>query len=126
MSSVWFAVLLVSAYVLTPLCVIWSWIRFARYCHVGDKSSWPSIAALILTTGSGLLAVGSLVFSGATGGFAYYDPRLLRIFRIGLLLSSLALLAALIGVAFRSSLRWQVPLASIGMLVFWLLAAAGE
>jgi hypothetical protein len=80
----------------------------------------------MLTTCSGLLALGAFLFSGATGGFAYYDPRLLRIFKIGLLLSSLALLTGLIGIAFRNPLRWQAPIASLGMLIFWFLAAVGE
>jgi hypothetical protein len=73
-----------------------------------------------------MLALGALAFSGAAGGFAYYDPRLLRIFRIGLILSSLGLLAGLIGIAFRNPLRWQAPAASFGMLIFWFLAAMAE
>ena len=126
MSNVWFAVLLVFSYVLTPVFIVWTWVRFIRHSHLRDRSSWPSVTALILTTCSGLLALGAFVFSGATGGFTYYDPRLLRMFSIGLLLSSLALLAGLIGTAFRSPLRWQAPIASLGMLTFWFLAAVAE
>jgi|SRR5580658_8749462 hypothetical protein len=126
MSNLWDPVLLVLAYVLTPFCIIWTWVRFIRHSRLRDRSSWPSITALMLTTCSALLALAALAFSGATGGFAYYDPRLLRIFRIGLLLSSLASLAGLIGTAFRSPLRWQAPIASLGMLIFWFLAAVAE
>jgi hypothetical protein len=82
----------------TPLCLVWTWIRVARHNQLRDRKSWASAAALILATCSGLLALGTYVFAGAKGGFAYYDPQLLHIFRVGLLLSSLALMASLIGI----------------------------
>lgn len=40
-----------------------------------------------IPTASGLLAVSSLVWAHAIGGFPYYDPRLLRMYRWGGLLS---------------------------------------
>jgi hypothetical protein len=114
------------SYVLTPLLVIWSWIVFIRRSHLRDKRSWFSLAALVLTTSSGLLAIGTLFYARVAGGFAYYDPSLLRIFKIGLLLSLAALIGGLIGVAFRSPLRWQAAVAAFGMVIFWFLSASAE
>jgi hypothetical protein len=119
-----------SAYILTllggPLLIAWGWLRFVRRGRLRDRKSWPSLAALILATGSSLLAVGSMIYAGAGGGFAYYDPRLLRIFSVGVVLSSVAVIIGFIGTAFRNPLRWQAPTASLGMLIFWFLAASGE
>jgi hypothetical protein len=61
-----------------------------------------------------------------TGGFAFYSPALLRIFRWGLYLSAGGLLLGLVGVSRTNPLRWHAPACSIGMILFWLASAAME
>jgi hypothetical protein len=59
-------------------------------------------------------------------GFRYHDPRLLRIYGIGVLLSLAGLLAGLGGVWKKNPLQWHAPVLSLGMLLLWVLWAAGE
>ena len=106
--------------------IAWAWLRWFRGGHLTPRSSWPSLLALLLATASATLALGSIAYSNATGGFAYYDHHLMRIYRTGTLLSTAALLTGLVGTAFPGAIRWQAPLASFGTLLFWLLAAIGE
>jgi hypothetical protein len=114
--------------ILVPLVIFigWSWTRIPKRWNSSDKMPWISIAGLILATLSGLFAIGTICYSGATGGFAYYDPTLLRIYRCGLLISLTALVLGVAGVPFRSPARWQTPLSAFGMLLFWFAAAAME
>jgi len=61
------------------------------------------------------LALGSLIYAHAIGGFPYYDPRLLRIYRWGTGLSLLGVVFGIGGVWRRSALRWHAPALSVGM-----------
>jgi hypothetical protein len=106
--------------------IAWAWTRVAKRWNSVDKMPWISIAGLILATLSGLFAIGSMCYSGAVGGFAYYDPKLMRIYRYGLLISLSAFTLGLVGSPFRSPARWQALVASFGMLLFWFAAAAME
>lgn len=114
------------SYFFTPVLIAWAWIRVVRLVRLRDRSSWLSVIALAFTTLSGLLAVGSVIYADAIGGFRYFDPRLMRIFQIGLLLSLIAVASGLTGIAFRNPLRWQAPLASFGILLFWYMSAISE
>ena len=46
-----------------------------------------SLIGFVLATASGLLALSSVVYAHVIGGFPYYDPRLLRIYAWGGVLS---------------------------------------
>jgi len=59
-------------------------------------------------------------------GFPYYDPRLMRIFRWGILLSLGGIVLGTGGIGKRTSPRWHVLVSGVCMLVFWIVAAAGE
>jgi len=43
--------------------------------------TWPSLAGFSLGTASAVLAVGTTVYARAVGGFPFYDPSLMRIYR---------------------------------------------
>ena len=67
-----------------------------------------------------------VVHAAATGGYPYYDPRAMRIYAWGTLLS-VAGIGLGIGGAFQAgSLRWQVPVSGLCLLAFWVIAAEGE
>ena len=85
-----------------------------------------SLTGFALGSASALLAVGGILFAAASGGFRYYDPTLLTIYMIGLLLSLGGLVIALCGVWKPSALRWHAPILSLGMLFLWFVWAAGE
>jgi hypothetical protein len=78
------------------------------------------------TTASGLLATSSVLYAHAIGGFPFYDPLLLRIYRWGALLSLSGTVFAFIGVWRPGPLRWHAPACAVGTLLFWFAAAMGE
>ncbi len=86
-----------------------------------------SFSGFLFATSSALLAVLSLIYAHTlTNGFPFYDPRLLRIYRWGALLSTVGFCLGVGGVWRKNSLRWHSPLTSFGMFAFWFLAAEGE
>lgn len=73
--------------------LIWGWTRWA--VDQPEPITIPSVSSLtgfILASASAALAVSSIAYAQLTGGFAFYDLRLLRIFRWGCLLSFLGLI----------------------------------
>src|SRR5438477_12901352 len=70
-----------------PALLIWGWVRWFKRTQPRTLSSILSLVGLSLATASALLAIPSTVYAHAIGGFPYYDPRLLRIYRWGGLLS---------------------------------------
>jgi hypothetical protein len=121
-----FGTLIVVGFLGAPVLLMWGWIRFAQQPKLGTLSSILSLIGLILATTSAVLAVSSIAYAVVTHGFRYYDPRLLRIFRWGILLSLGAILLGTGGIGRPSSARWQVPVSGLCMLAFWIIAAEGE
>lgn len=117
--------LVIIFYLGVPVILIAGWIRVAR---APQKSSpcFISLSGFVLGSASAALAIGGMLWSAATGGFRYYAPELLRIFRIGILLSLAGLMVSLGGVWKRNSLRWHAPVLSLGMLLLWFFWTGGE
>ncbi len=114
------------AFVMTPFVTIWGWVRWAR-----REKQWtiPAVLSLIgfaLAAGSALLAAALSFWGHAIGGFPFYDPRLMRIYAWGLLLSLSALFLALGGIWRLNSIRWHALFCSFGMLVYWFALAGSE
>jgi hypothetical protein len=112
--------------VMTPLVMVWGWIRWAR-----REKKWTILAILSLTgftlaTASALLAVSSWIYSRLTGGFPYFDPKLMKIYALGALVSASALILSLMGIWRLNSLRWHALFCSFGTLVFWFAVAGTE
>lgn len=87
--------------------------------------SWLGFGCAVV---SGLFAILGIQYARAIGGFPLYDPRLLRIYATGILLSIIALTFGSMG-ASRGSPRWLgllAPVSSVLMLLFWLLQAVRE
>jgi hypothetical protein len=87
-----------------------------------------SLVGFVFAIASGLFAVVSILHIRAIGGVPYYDPRLMRIYRWGFLLSSIALTSSVIG-ALRPSthrLRSVAVVCALVVSFFWLFTASGE
>ena len=82
-------------YVALPAVLVAGWVRWAR--RIGTGRTWPSLAGFSLGTASAALAIGAMVYARAVGGFPFYDPALLRIYRWGLLLSLAGLVFGAVG-----------------------------
>jgi hypothetical protein len=111
-------------YLALPAVLVVGWVRWSRRRQIGR--TWPSLAGFSLGTASALLAVGAMLYARSSGGFPFYDPALLRIYRWGLLLSVAGLVFAAVGVRWSGPVRWYAPAAAVGTLLFWLGTAAGE
>jgi hypothetical protein len=88
-------------------------------------SIW-SLLSFTLATVSVVLAISSIVYAKAIGGFSYYDPLLLSIYRWGIVLSLGALIFSISALRSRSALRWASLACSIAVMLFWLGSALGE
>ena len=117
--------LFVMGYAIAPITLVWSWARWVLRPKVWTVSPILSLIGLILASLSGLLALSTIAYA-QVHRFPFYDPLLLRIFRIGALLSIGGLGFGIAGVWRSSSLRWHSAVCSFGMLIFWIVAASGE
>jgi hypothetical protein len=113
-------------FAMTPIAIAWGWIRWARREKQWAVLSVLSLVGFTLATASALLAVSSSIYGRFLGGFPYYDPRLMRIYAVGALLSASALILSLLGVWRFSSLRWDALFCSFGTLVYWFAMAEAE
>src|ERR1051326_2799325 len=68
----------------------------------------------------------SSLYASVRGGFSYYDPALITIYRIGFLLASAGLIFALGGARRPTALRWYSPALSIAMILLWCVWMSGE
>jgi hypothetical protein len=99
----------VAVYIALPAVMIWGWVRWSRRTQLRTVSSILSLIGFTLATASGLLAISAMLYTRAVGGFPFYDPLLLRIYRWGALLSLSGIVFALIGV-WRPGPRYHLPL----------------
>jgi hypothetical protein len=120
------ALVVIGAYVAVLAVMVLGWKRWAKGTRQRTPSSILSLIGFTLATASGLLAVSSMLLAHAIGGFPYYDPRLLRIYRCGGWLSLSGFVFAIGGVWRPSLPRWYAPFCALGTFRFWFLSAAGE
>ena len=115
----------VVGYLTAPITLVWGWVLWLRRPKLWTASSILSFVGFILATLSGLLALSTIAYAQVRR-FPFYDPLLLRIFRMGGLLSVSGLAFGIAGLWRPSSVRWQSAISSFGMLIFWMVAASGE
>lgn len=110
------------------ICIVLlvSWSKGIRDPNRTNPLSDLSLIGFAIGIVSVLLAIGSVLYARASGGFRHYDPRLLRIYWSGLLISLVGLVVGLLGRGRSSRLRNFSPLLSGVMLLFWLLQASTE
>jgi len=112
--------------VATPVLLVAGWLRWAKLRQRASLLSVFSVIGFTLATLSVLLYVSSILYAHAIGGFPYYDPLLMRIYRWGGRLSLSGLAFGIAGCWRPNPLRWYAPLASVAVFLFWCLAAMGE
>jgi hypothetical protein len=120
------AILIAIVYLTLPLLTVWGWIRWMRGPHAHSLTSVLSLISFVFATASIVLAISSLIYAQVVRSFPFYDPLLLRIYRLGGSLSMLGIIFSLGGIWRPSTLRWHAPACSIGMLFFWFFSATGE
>jgi hypothetical protein len=119
-------VVALAVYFLLPVVIVWGWARWIRRSKTLTITAGLSLAGFALATASGLLGVISVVYASWTGGFPFYDPRLMRIIRWGSLLSLVAFVFSLGGIWRSNSLRWIAPISALGTFFFWFASAIAE
>jgi hypothetical protein len=124
-STVTMVSLLVLSDPVTPVMLIWGWVRWARRSKSRTLTSLSSLSGFVLATSSTLLAIASLAYAHVHP-FGFYDPKRLRICGWGTMLSLAGMLFAVGGAWRKSSIRWHALICTFGTLSFWILAAAGE
>ena len=120
-----FIILMVVGHIVAPSTLIWGWAIWTLRPKSRSLFAIASLLGFVLASASGAVAI-STIASAQVHHFPYYDPLLLRIFRIGALLSLAAILFGVAGMTRSNSLRWYSPLAGLSTLAFWIVAAAGE
>jgi hypothetical protein len=113
-------------YVALPALLVWGWVRWGKQSKSSSLSSILSLIGFLLATFSALLAISSGLYAHAIGGFPYYDPLLLKIYRWAALLSLGGIVFGACGAWRPNPLRWHAPVCAIGMFVFWFVMATGE
>ncbi|HLK53111.1 MAG TPA: hypothetical protein VKU42_06630 [Candidatus Angelobacter sp.] len=93
---------------------------------VESRASVRSLLGFTLGTASALLAAGSIIYAGASGGFHHYAPPLIGLYRLGILVPLGGLASSLAGMLSRNPLRWHAPALSLSMLLLWLIWVSGE
>jgi len=126
LEQVFLVVYAVGMYLFLPLGIIAGWIRWLKGRTSPTLFSVLSLLAFGFATCSALLALSSVIYAHSIGGFPFYDPRLLRIYRWGGFLSLGGIVLGVLGCWRKSPLRWYAPFCSLGMSVFWAFAAMGE
>ena len=124
--SVLLFVFAVCIYAGLPALTIWGWVRWSKRRQPRTLPSILSLVGFTLATASGLLAASSLLYASAIGGFPFYDPLLLRIYRWGGVLSLSGIVFGIGGVWRPGPVRWLAPVCSLGTLLFWFASAIGE
>jgi hypothetical protein len=124
--GVFFVVMVAMGYILAPIMLIWGWFRWIGRREELGSPFFLSLIGFVLSTASGVLAASAILYAVVIHGFPFYDPALLRIYAWGFLLSVGGTVLGLTGVSAPNALRWHAPLAGLGMLAFWMIAAATE
>jgi len=120
-----FGILMALGYLVTPVMLIWGWMRWARQPQQRTVAAILSLIGFTFGTASAILAVSTIAYAHVHH-FPFYDPLLLRIFRWGGVLSLAGIGFGISGVWRTGPLRWHAPVCGLGMFAFWLLAAEGE
>src|SRR5262249_37105675 len=104
-----FVVLYLVTVIAVPVLTVWGWIRWTRRTQSRTPFTTASLVAFCSSTASAGLAFVTWLLA-ITRGFQFYDPLLLTIYKIGLLLSLIAVVYSLVGIVGPGPVRWHAPL----------------
>ena len=102
---------------------IWIWWRSSPKVESPKWRSYLGLAAFSLTGISALLFLFLAIWARVRGGFPFYDPVVLRCYRVGFILGAGGFILSLLG---KGKVRWPACVISFAMMFMWLVAAAGE
>jgi hypothetical protein len=105
------------------LLILWHWMRTSPKIAKPAWRGYFAVGAATLAAISVLLWVASFVWARKIGGFAYYDPVLMRFYRWGAVTGLCGLVAGFGGTG---KLKWPVCGLATFMTLLWIIAAAGE
>src|SRR5882724_3164938 len=116
MNQAIFVLFVIGIYIALPAVMIGGWVRWVKRREPRTAFATLSLIGFTLGTVSGLLAISAMLYARAGGGFSFYDPSLMKIYRWGALLSVAAMVFAIVGLWRPSSLRWHAPICAVGTL----------
>lgn len=105
--------------------LVWGWMLWSIQPKPHGVVPLLSFSGSILATASALLAIMTAVVA-QFHRFPYWDPTLIKIFAVGVLLSLEGMLFGVVGIWRPSSVRWHSPVCALATLAFWIMAASGE
>jgi hypothetical protein len=121
-----FLLLALGIYIGLAALMIWGWVRWSKRTQPRTLFFNLSLIGFTFAMASALLAISSVMYAGAIGGFPFYDPLLLRIYGCGGLLSLCGIVFGVGGIRRPGPLRWLAPVCAFGTLLFWFMQAIGE
>jgi len=112
-------------YLVAPVLLICGWAQWVRKPKVRTLFAAFSLGGLVLATASALLAIAAVAYS-QIHHFPHQDPTLIKMYRVGILLSRSGVIFGIGGMLTPNSLRWYAPISALATLAFWTLAATSE
>ena len=113
------------AYLVSPVLLISGWALWIRQPKTRTLWAALSIGGMVLATLSALLAVAAVAYA-QVHHFPHQDPTLIKLYRVGLLLSRAGVVFGIAGSVRPGTTRWFAPLSALATLAFWMLAATSE
>ena len=123
--GIFVAILAILGYTVAPITCVWGWARWGQRPKLRTIPSILSLLGFTLASASALLAASAIAYA-QIHNFAYYDPKLLKIMRGGVLLSLAGLVFGLSGIWKANPLRWHAPVSAVATLALWVLTASME
>lgn len=106
------------------ICVVWNrWVHSASRVPEPKWRGICGVLGLSLGSVSVLLFIYTAIWAEMKGGFPFYDPSLLLVYRAGI---GLSLLGLLCGIPAQREFRKPTLISSTAIFITWLLVATGE
>ena len=122
-----FAVLFAFGYLVSPALAVYSWARWARSRRRRSRSVRVSLAGLSLASAALLFGIAAVAWSSRhQGAFLYLGPAHRWIYLCGIILSSTAGFAGLLGALQPNPIRVKSLVVALGAMCFWFLAGSGS
>jgi hypothetical protein len=120
-ATTFWATAFVLAYIVAPISLIWGWARWARRPKSWSIPSLISFAAFIAASASAALGLLTIIV-GISGVFERHYDVFYRVVDLGMLISTIGILAAIGGIWRRNALQWHALASAVATLGFWAVA----
>jgi hypothetical protein len=112
-------------YLVSPVLLICGWAQWVRQPKVRTFFAALSLGGFVLATASALLALAAVAYA-QIHHFPHQYPMLIKLHRVGILLSRGGIIFGIGGLLRPNSPRWYAPVSALATLAFWMLAATSE